>query len=154
MWFNRNAGNPNAWTVDFDRSQPAFTDNLDRNGIARLTWQATPRNKFNLHWSEQYNTANSTRAAAPRRRRRKRRTCTLVSSRRTSSTATWSSPFTSRLLLEAGWGTLPGALSQSGAADRRHAQPADDPRAGTGRRDPEPDLADARRASAAASTII
>ena len=48
MWFNRNAGNPNAWTVDFDRNRPAFNDNLDRNGIARLTWQITPRNKFSI----------------------------------------------------------------------------------------------------------
>ena len=55
MWVNKNAGNPNAWTVDFDQTRPAFTDTLDRNGIGRLTWQATPRNKINLNWSEQYN---------------------------------------------------------------------------------------------------
>ena len=54
MWINKNAGNPNAWTVDFDKSQPAFDDSLERNGIGRITWQATPRNKINLHWSEQY----------------------------------------------------------------------------------------------------
>ena len=30
MWVNRNAGNPNAWTVDFDRSQQAYSRNLDR----------------------------------------------------------------------------------------------------------------------------
>src|SRR4029079_14030392 len=38
MWINKNAGNPNAWTVDFDRNQPAFDDNLERNGIGRITW--------------------------------------------------------------------------------------------------------------------
>ena len=59
MWFNKNAGNPNAWTVDFDRTRQAFTDDLDRNGIGRITWQATPRNKINLHWSEQYNASSN-----------------------------------------------------------------------------------------------
>ena len=29
MWFNKNAGNPAAWTVDFDRSRQAFKDTLD-----------------------------------------------------------------------------------------------------------------------------
>ena len=59
MWFNKNAGNPNAWTVDFDRDRPAFNDNLDRNGIARITWQITPRNKFSMHWSELYTTSST-----------------------------------------------------------------------------------------------
>ena len=58
MFQNKNAGNPNAWTVDFDRSQQAFNNSLERQATIRLTWQATPRNKFNFHWSEQYNDAN------------------------------------------------------------------------------------------------
>ena len=59
MWINKNAGDPNAWTVDFDKSRQAFDDNKQRNGIARITWQATPRNKINLHWSEQYNSQST-----------------------------------------------------------------------------------------------
>ena len=55
------------------RAEQAFTDSLERQATVRLTWQATPRNKFNVHWSEQYNDANYGRAAARRRRRRKRR---------------------------------------------------------------------------------
>jgi len=58
MWINRNAGNPNAWTVDFDKSRQAFDDNINRNGIARITWQATPRNKINLYWSELYQSSS------------------------------------------------------------------------------------------------
>ena len=42
---NRNAGNPNAWPVDFDKSQQAFTDTLDRILSGRITWQATPRSR-------------------------------------------------------------------------------------------------------------
>ena len=103
MFINRNAGNPNAWTVDFDKSRQAFADARNRNGIARVTWQATPRNKINLHWSEQYNTANSKGGGTA--------TLTTEASGRQLyqpshiQQATWSSPVSSRLLLEAGWGT-------------------------------------------------
>jgi hypothetical protein len=58
MFQNKNAGNPNSWVVDLDRSKQAFTNSLERQATLRLTWQATPRNKFNAHWSEQYNDAN------------------------------------------------------------------------------------------------
>src|SRR5688500_5632545 len=33
MFFNKNAGDPTKWLVDFDTSRPAFTDSLTRNGI-------------------------------------------------------------------------------------------------------------------------
>ena len=52
MFVNRNAGNPNAWSVDFDTSKQANTDTLDRILGTRITWQATPRNKINLSWQE------------------------------------------------------------------------------------------------------
>ena len=38
MWVNKNANNPNLWVVDFDLSQPAFTDTMDRSeasGVSR-----------------------------------------------------------------------------------------------------------------------
>jgi hypothetical protein len=103
MFFNKNAGNPNSWVVDFDRSRPAFSDGPDKNGIGRITWQATPRNKINLYWSEQYNAssnkgggdADETPEAAGR---------SLFQPSHIQQ-ATWSSPLTSRILLEAGWGT-------------------------------------------------
>jgi hypothetical protein len=102
MWFNRNAGNPNAWTVDFDRDRPAFNDNLDRNAIARLTWQITPKNKFSISWSELYTTSSTkgggSATATPEASGR-----TLFQPSRIPS-ASWSAPVTSRVLLEAGWG--------------------------------------------------
>src|SRR3989442_9110441 len=52
MWFNKNAGDPTKWTVDFDLNRRAFSDNRVRNGIGRITWQATPRNKISIHDSE------------------------------------------------------------------------------------------------------
>jgi hypothetical protein len=103
MWWNKNAGNPNAWTVDFDKSQQAFTNTVQRQGTIRLTWQATPRNKFNVHWAEQYNDANYARGGGTA-------TTTPEASTRTyyipsrQPHATWSSPISGRLLAEAGWG--------------------------------------------------
>jgi hypothetical protein len=103
MFWNRNAGNPNAWTVDLDTSKQAFNNNLERMGTIRLTWQATPRNKFNFHWSEQYNDANygeggGTATSTPEASSR----VLYIPSRQPH--ATWQSPITGRLLAEAGWG--------------------------------------------------
>ncbi len=103
MWFNKNAGNPNAWTVDFDRSRQAFANNMERQATMRLTWQATPRNKFNFHWAEQYNDANydkggGTATTTPEATARSY----YIPSRQPN--ASWSSPISGRLLAEAGWG--------------------------------------------------
>jgi hypothetical protein len=103
MFYNRNAGNPNLWAVDFDRSKQAFNNNLERQATIRLTWQATPRNKFNFHWSEQYNDANygpggGTATTTPEASSR----VLYIPSRQPH--ATWQSPISGRLLAEAGWG--------------------------------------------------
>jgi len=103
MWWNKNAGNPNAWTVDFDRSRQAFTNTVQRQGTIRLTWQATPRNRFNGHWSEQYNDSNYDKGGGSA-------TTTPEATVRTyyipsrQPHASWSSPISGRLLAEAGWG--------------------------------------------------
>jgi hypothetical protein len=102
MWINQNAGNPNAWTVNFDKTKPAFDDNLERNGIGRITWQITPRNKFSGHWSELY-TASSIKGGGTGTTTPEASTYTLFQPSHINS-ATWSSPVTGRLLLEAGWG--------------------------------------------------
>ena len=103
MFYNKNAGNPNSWVVDFDRSKQAFNNSLERQATFRLTWQATPRNKFNMHWAEQYNDANygpggGTATVTPEASSR----TLYIPSRQPH--ATWQSPITSRLLAEAGWG--------------------------------------------------
>jgi hypothetical protein len=107
MFWNKNAGDPTKWIVDFDRSKPAFTNRVERQATMRLTWQATPRNKFNGQWSEQYLDTNygrgggaetagvlTTPEATPR--------SYYIPSRQPN--ATWSSPISGKLLAEAGWG--------------------------------------------------
>src|SRR6185503_18754886 len=95
MWANKNAGNPNAWAVDFDKTRPAFDDNLDRNGIARLTWQVTPRNKISAHWSEQY-TTSSTKGGGTATVTPEASTRNLYNPSHINS-ASWSSPVSGRL---------------------------------------------------------
>ncbi len=105
MFVNKNAGNPNSWVVDFDRTEQAFNNSLERQGTIRLTWQATPRNKFNFHWSEQYNDANYGNgggAGVPPTTPEASSRVLYIPSRQ--PTATWQSPITGKLLAEAGWG--------------------------------------------------
>jgi hypothetical protein len=105
MFENKNAGNPNVWTVDFDRSKQAFNNSLERQATIRLTWQATPRNKFNFHWSEQYNDANygpGGGAGVPPTTPEATSRVLYIPSRQPH--ATWQSPISGRLLAEAGWG--------------------------------------------------
>ena len=102
MFFNKNAGDPTKWLVDFDTSRPSFNDNLDRNAIARITWQISPRNKLNLQHSEQYS-IRSSRGGGNATRTPEAQGMTLYTPGHVQ-TAAWSSPFTNRLLFEAGWG--------------------------------------------------
>jgi len=60
MWTNLNAGDPTKWTylpADGKDGRPldqAVTDGYWRQTNARVTWQATPRNKFSFWNSVQY----------------------------------------------------------------------------------------------------
>ena len=47
-FYNKNAGNPNAWTYEPDTARRGSNENTIRNGIGRLTWQATPKHKFGV----------------------------------------------------------------------------------------------------------
>ena len=53
VYYNQNAGNPNAYTYVPDLSRLAFSDRLWENYTPRITWQATPRNKFSFSWDVQ-----------------------------------------------------------------------------------------------------
>ena len=102
MFFNRNAGDPTKWLVDFDTSRPAFNDRLDRNGVVRLTWQVTPRNKLSLQHSEQYGRGSATGGGGATRTP-EAQGMTLYTPGHIQ-VVTWASPVTNRMLFEAGWG--------------------------------------------------
>ena len=109
QFYNLNAGDPTKWLYAPDLSRPGFSDRTWENVSGRVTWQATPRNKIGGFWDEQWvcrkcegTTTGLGVACADRvarggwpERRRCRCACQQV---------TWSSPVTSRLLLDAGFG--------------------------------------------------
>ena len=99
MFFNKNANNPNAWTYESDLSQPAFKDTHYQGGDARLTWQVTPRNKVGILIADQSGctcVGVVSAIVAPEADIRER----FPIQRR--QLVDWTSPVTSRLLLEAG----------------------------------------------------
>jgi Carboxypeptidase regulatory-like domain len=53
IFYNQNAGNPNAWLYVPDLSHQAVNDKTWVNGSLQLTAQLTPRNKLRLFWDEQ-----------------------------------------------------------------------------------------------------
>ncbi len=102
MFRNRNAGDVNAWNYVADESHQAESDSSWKNVSTRLTWQASPRNKFNFYWDEQRNCTlcndGGTPTASPEARDNNQSPPRVQQ-------ATWTSPATSRLLYEAGFGT-------------------------------------------------
>jgi hypothetical protein len=101
IFFNRNAGDPTKWLVDFDTARPSFGDSLTRNGIARVTWQINERNKLSLSHSEQYDRQNKTGGGTATRTPEAQGLRLYTPGH--IQQAAWTSPLTNRILLEAGW---------------------------------------------------
>jgi hypothetical protein len=104
LFYDRNANNPNVWTFDPDLSRPVSNDPSQKDGQLRLMWQATPRNKIGLTWQESVacycpETASTTNAIEAVEWR--------VYPMDRVALVDWTSPITSRLLLEAGGGLHP-----------------------------------------------
>jgi hypothetical protein len=111
VYYNQNAGDPNAWTYVADLHRPAFSDRLWENYTPRITWQATERNKFSFSWDEQpvcrtctgttslTGTPNFIFPTSPEADGHGEFSPQRV------QTARWTSPMTNKLLLEAGMGT-------------------------------------------------
>ena len=132
MFQNKNAGNPNSLDRGLRQIQAGFHQQPGATGTIRLTWQATPRNKFNFHWAEQFNDANydaggGTATATPEATSR----VLYIPSRQ--PTASWQSPISGKLLAEAGWGMYQ-ARYRFASPQRRHNQHGDDPAVGASRR--------------------
>ena len=111
MWFNRNAGDPAKWTYEADVSRRAIDDGTWKNTALRITWQMSARNKLNLFWDEQRKCdqciGGGSATTAP-----EAATGTNIivgSDYWRVYQAVWTSPLTSRLLAEAGFG-MPNSL--------------------------------------------
>jgi hypothetical protein len=98
-FYNLNANNPNAWTYVPDPSRPGVNDYWQKDQQLRLSWQATPTNKFGVNWHDESqcfcpSTISST--TAPEAAQMKRYPLLR------QIAVDWTSPLTSRLLAEAG----------------------------------------------------
>ena len=89
------------YSPDLDR--PAVSDSTWKNTSLRVTWQASPRNKFNLFWDEQRTCIACIGGGSATTSPEAADGTTHMDYVRAPS-ATWTSPVTNRLLLEAGWG--------------------------------------------------
>jgi hypothetical protein len=113
IFLNRAAGNPARWDYDPGDEQ-AVDDNTTNNSSIRLTWQASPRNKFGVWWDEQKTCQSCTGGGAAGSAAL---TTGSLSPEADGSNhnpirlayVEWTSPVNSRLLLEAFYGLGPNA---------------------------------------------
>jgi len=103
IFFNRNAGNPNAWTYEPDTSREAAkNDGTFKGGNARITWQVTPKHKLALAYDYQNNCQCPRSLTAENSPESNIRNHAFLSPK-DFTFVDWSAPLTSRLLFEAGF---------------------------------------------------
>jgi hypothetical protein len=96
LYYNLNAGDPTKWSYAPDLSNQAYLSTLQPGGNLRGTWQPTPRNKFSLSLDVQPRDVLGDRAAtSPESANEFKFNSNRI------ITGGWSSPVTSRLLLDA-----------------------------------------------------
>jgi hypothetical protein len=128
MFANANMGDPTKWTYVKDTTRPAVAAGSWRNASIRMTVQPTARNKFNLFWDQQIpcqgagvlGSTEGCRQSGPGEiicgaPGASNPPCTANTAPEIGTyldgygqrvqQATWSSPMTNKLLLEAGFGT-------------------------------------------------
>ena len=106
--YNLNAADPAAWLYAPDADRPAYSDRTFERAKGRVTWQLTPRNKIGVFWDAQ-TVCRACTGATPGLSEPQQISPEAVGvlGRRLDVTqATWSSPRTNRLLLEAGYGGI------------------------------------------------
>ena len=111
VFHNKNAGNPNSFLYEADLSRPGLHDRTWENYTPRITWQISSRNKITGSWDEQpvcrkctgttslTGTPNFIWSHSPESDGHGEFSPQRIQQVR------WTSPATSKLLLEAGFGT-------------------------------------------------
>jgi hypothetical protein len=109
LYYNQNAGDPNAWTYVPLLNQPAYSDRTWENYTPRITWQANQKNKFSFVWDEQPICRKCTGATSfsgsPSPTTSPEADGLGDFNPQRVQQARWTSPMTNKLLLEAGIGT-------------------------------------------------
>jgi len=116
-YFNKNAGDPNAWTYVPDLTRQSENDRWWKSSSLRNTWQISPRNKLAAFWDEQSSCqqcvgggspTTSPDAAAPNDIRWMR-----------AYQAVWNSPLSNRILLEAAFSGMGFSYGREKATNNR-----------------------------------
>ena len=128
MFANKNMGDPTKWTYERDTTRPAVAAGSWRNAALRATMQPTPRNKFNVFWDQQVPCQGAGVLGSDAGCRQSgddeiicgaagasNPPCSATNAPEIGTylsgygqrvqQATWTSPATNKLLLEAGFGT-------------------------------------------------
>ncbi len=96
LYFNRNSGDPTKWNYEPDLSQQADTYIIQPDMNGRITWQVNDKNKFGFFYTHQLRDVFGDRASvSPESANHFKLTKGNLAS------VSWSSPVTSRLLLDA-----------------------------------------------------
>ena len=141
LYVNLNAGDPTKWTYEPDLAQQADTFIIQPDVNGRLTWQATPKNKFSFFYAHQLRDVFGDRASRVARVGER-----VQLTKGNLASASWSSPVTTRLLLDARLAThgealynahvARGSQQRLAGADRRHRTGRQHSRAALSRRRP------------------
>ena len=128
MFANKNMGDPTKWTYEQDLSRPAVAAGSWRNASLRLTAQPTPKHKFGVFWDQQIPCQGAGVLGSDQGCRQSGDNEIICGAAGASNPpcsptaapengtylsgygqrvqqATWTSPMTNKLLLEAGFGT-------------------------------------------------
>src|SRR5688572_2639514 len=108
VYYNLTAGDPRQWRYTPDLARPAYSDRTFESVSARLTWQVTARTKVSGFWDVQALCRLCTGATSgvSEPPRASPEAVGVLGRRLDVTQATWSSPLTHRLLLEAGYGGI------------------------------------------------
>ncbi len=106
VYYNQNAGDPSRWLYAPDFSRREYSDRIFEDASGRVTWQVTPRNKVTAFWDAQTlcRTCTGATPGLSEPARVSPEAVGVLGRPLHVSQATWSSPVTNRLLLDAGFG--------------------------------------------------
>jgi hypothetical protein len=105
VYYNLNAGNPAAWLYQPDLARPEYSDRTFETVSGRATWQATRRHKFSgfLDLQGLCRTCTGATPGLAEPARVSPEAVGVLGRRLAVSQVTWSSPLTTKLLLDAGF---------------------------------------------------
>jgi hypothetical protein len=106
VYYNLNAGDPAKWSYAPDLNRREYSDRTFENASGRITWQVTARNRVTALWDQQSlcRTCTGATPGLSEPQQISPEAVGVLGRPLTVSQATWWSPLTSRVLLEAGFG--------------------------------------------------